>query len=295
MKKLFIIGGNGQVGFCLRQQTDNRGIPAFVSSRNVLDVTDSRQLKELITKESPSVIINATAYTNVEQAEDDYDSAYAINCEAVANMAKIAHELDVPLIHISTDYVFDGTASTIYTENDQTSPINAYGKSKLLGEQAVISNHDKYVILRTSWVFGRHGKNFVKTMMRLFTSKPALKVVDDQIGGPTYAGDIATAILKIVDYLERNPDSAPWGIYNYAGFPNVSWCTFARNIYSVALEKKLVDRVVEIAPVAAEFYPTKAKRPLNSQLSLQKIKSVFDIEPSDWARELKAGLDNYLE
>lgn len=295
MNKVFIIGGNGQVGYCLKQQTEVLNMPAFVTTRDMLDVTDYEQLKKLVATEKPSVLINASAYTNVEQAEDDYEKAYEVNCVAVGNMAKVAHELHIPLIHISTDYVFDGTCDRIYTEDKPTNPINAYGKSKLLGENAVIENHDQYVILRTSWVFGQHGKNFVKTMMRLFCSKDSLKVVDDQIGGPTFAGDIAKAILDIVDYLHKNPEKQPWGIYNFSGFPNVTWCTFTKNIYAVALEKKLVDKYIKIEPVATEFYPTKAKRPKNSQLSMKKIKDVFDIDPSDWSRELKYNLEKYCE
>jgi dTDP-4-dehydrorhamnose reductase len=262
MKKLFIIGGNGQVGFCLRQQTENRGIPAFVSSRNVLDVTDNRQLKELITKESPSVIINATAYTNVEQAEDDYDSAYAINCEAVANMAKIAHELDVPLIHISTDYVFDGQGEAPWQPDDKNyAPQNYYGETKLQGELAVSSQLEKYFIVRIAWVFGKNGKNFIKTMLMLADKGyKELKVVDDQIGTPTYTFDLARLLVDMIQ-------TEKYGYYhatNEGGY--ISWYDFCCEFYKqYGLETKVV-------PVTTEEYGLSvAARPFNSRLNKYKL------------------------
>lgn len=295
MSKLLIIGGNGQVGFCLNEQCKEKSIDALVTTRELLDVTNFEQLKSLALNEKPSVIINASAYTNVEKAEDEPENANAVNATAVGNMAKVAHELNIPLIHISTDYVFDGSKTTIYEETDPTNPLNAYGKSKLLGEEEIVKNHDKYVILRTSWVFGQHGKNFVKTMLRLLSVKEKLSVIFDQVGGPTYAGDIAQAILTIVEKLKQDPSLKPWGIYNFAGFPNISWCEFARNIYAVAQEKDLISNKLEIIPVPTSAYPTKATRPLNSQLSLRKIKEVFNIAPSDWAKELKENLEKYIE
>ena len=196
-----------------------------------------------------------------------------VNGDSLGNLAKVCSEKDIPLIHISTDYVFDGTKEGFYQETDAVNPINVYGRSKLAGEIAVSENTKKYIIMRTSWVFGRHGKNFVKTMINLFKSRTELTVVNDQIGGPTFAGDI--------------------GIYNFSGKPDVSWFDFANCIYNSCKKNGIQINDVTINPIAAENFKTKAVRPQNSKLDLSKISEVFGIEPCDWKKEIENNINYY--
>jgi len=289
--KLLILGSNGQVGHCLAEQAEKKGLEFYATNSSQLDITDYSKVAEVFCQVNPSLVINATAYTNVEKAEDEPEKALEVNSKSVGNLAGLCSKNNVPLIHISTDYVFDGTKDGYYQETDSVNPINSYGKSKLAGEQAVIANTGRYVILRTSWVFGRHGKNFVKTMLNLFKSRDELTVVSDQIGGPTFAGDIASAILRIAEVLESRPDFSDWGIFNFSGKEDVSWFEFAKSIYEASRHKQLITKDVSIKPIPASMFKTKAARPQNSKLDLSKIKNVFDISASDW----KSEIDNYIE
>ena len=289
--KLLILGSNGQVGHCLAEQAEKKGLKFYATNSSQLDITDYSKVEEVFRLVNPSLVINATAYTNVEKAEDEPEKALDVNSKSVGNLASLCARNNVPLIHISTDYVFDGTKDGYYQETDPVNPINSYGKSKLAGEQAVIANTDRYVILRTSWVFGRHGKNFVKTMLNLFKSRDELTVVSDQIGGPTFAGDIASAILKIAEVLENQPDFSDWGVFNFSGKEDVSWFEFARSIYEASRQKQLITNDISIKPIPASMFKTKAARPQNSKLDLTRIKNVFDISASNW----KSEIDNYIE
>lgn len=293
--KLLILGSNGQVGHCLVEQAEARGIDYTATNSSQLDIIDYLKVRQTVESVEPSVVINATAYTNVEKAEDEPEKAFQVNSDSVANLARICSQKNIPLVHISTDYVFDGTKDGYYQETDSVNPINAYGKSKLAGEIAVADNTDKYVILRTSWVFGRHGKNFVKTMLNLFKSRDELTIVSDQVGGPTYAGDIASAILRIVEVLDNTPNFSEWGIFNFSGKDDVSWYKFAQCIYDSSRKKQLITKDVSIRPIQASMFKTKATRPQNSKLDLSRIESVFNISASDWKSEIENNIEYYLQ
>ena len=291
--KLLILGANGQVGHCLVEQATAKGIDYIATDSSQLDITDFSKVADVINQANPTCVINATAYTNVEKAEDEADKAFMVNGDSLGNLAKVCSEKDIPLIHISTDYVFDGTKDGFYQETDAVNPINVYGRSKLDGEIAVSENTKKYIIMRTSWVFGRHGKNFVKTMINLFKSRTELTVVNDQIGGPTFAGDIADRILRIADVLNKNKEFTDWGIYNFSGKPDVSWFDFANCIYNSCKKNGIQINDVTINPIAAENFKTKAVRPLNSKLDLTIISEVFGVEPCDWKKEIENNINYY--
>jgi dTDP-4-dehydrorhamnose reductase len=219
-------------------------------------------------------VINAAAYTAVDNAESDEYLARKINGEAVAIMAKTCAELNIPLVHISTDYVFDGGGTTPWLTSDIPNPINAYGRSKLHGERAIEGSGCTYVILRTSWVVSAHGNNFVKTMLRLSERKHSLNVVDDQIGGPTFAVDIARTCVLIAEQLIKEPSKK--GIYHYTGQPDVSWFQFAKQIFEKAGARTVT------TPILTSDYPTPAPRPLNSRLNCSTMKEVFGISRPFW-------------
>lgn len=293
--KLLILGSNGQVGHCLVEQAESKGIDFNSTNSSLLDITDYQKVRQTVESVKPTIVINATAYTNVEKAEDEPEKAFEVNSDSVGNLARICSQKNIPLIHISTDYVFDGTKEGYYQETDSVNPINAYGKSKLAGEKAVAKNTDKYVILRTSWVFGRHGKNFVKTMLNLFMSRDELTIVNDQIGGPTFAGDIASAILRITEVLDKTPNFTEWGIFNFSGKEDVSWYKFAKCIYESSRKKRLITKDVSIKPISASMFKTKAVRPQNSKLDLSRIQNVFNISASDWKSEIGNNIEYYLQ
>jgi len=222
----------------------------------------------------PKAVINIAAYTAVDNAESDEYLARQINGEAVAMMAATCAELNIPLVHISTDYVFDGSGTTPWLTSDIPNPINAYGRSKLQGERAIEASGCIYVILRTSWVVSAHGNNFVKTMLRLSERKHTLNVVDDQIGGPTFAGNITHTCVLIAEQLIKEPSKK--GIYHYTGQPDVSWFQFAKQIFEKAGAQTVA------TPILTSDYPTPAPRPLNSRLNCSTTKEVFGISRPFW-------------
>jgi len=283
---ILLFGANGQVGFECIEQFQNANLPMIALDRQAVDLTEIEQIKGAIERYRPVLVINAAAYTAVDKAEFEPELAGKVNYLAVAAMAKACHALDIPLFHISTDYVFDGTKEGAYLETDPVNPQSVYGKTKLQGEQALQQILDKHIILRTSWVFGRHGNNFVKTMLRLGTEREELGVVVDQRGGPTYAGDIAGTLLKLaLNYLQES--NLPWGLYHYGGIPACNWYEFAHAIFSKARELGIPLLVNKVNAISTSDYPTPAKRPANSVLECAKIaESGFDIEPSSWAERL---------
>ena len=239
----------------------------------------------------PSVVINAAAYTAVDKAEEEEALAQTINAASPGAMAGACTHLDIPFLHVSTDYVFDGTGTQAWQETDPVSPQNAYGRTKLAGEQAVRSTGACHIILRTAWVFSAHGANFVETMLRLSETRDALRVVEDQIGGPTPAADIAATLLFLADHMRDGgmydgaPSGATGGTYHYAGTPHTSWAGFARAIFDEA------GRDVTVTGIPSSDYPTPATRPLNSRLDCAKLAADFGIKPADW----KAGLAAVLK
>ncbi len=284
--KVLVTGSHGQVGYCLVSQLSMRGdIQVIAFDREQLDITNEQQVKTVISELKPNVIINAAAHTAVDKAEKEIDMSYAINRDGPSYLAESAEKIDALLLHISTDYVFDGKKNEPYAETDTPNPKGVYGKSKLAGEEAVAKYCSHYVILRTAWVFGEHGNNFVKTMLRVSKERSELGVVGDQYGGPTYAGDIATALISIMDRFESKEQS---GVYHYAGDPHVSWYQFATSIFEAAAKHGVLVKLPVVNEITADQYPLPAPRPVNSRLECSKIKSVFAIESSDW----KSALNN---
>jgi dTDP-4-dehydrorhamnose reductase len=283
--KILIAGKNGQVGRCLVDLLEAQTELTFLAlDREELDITDPIQVDKIVSEFQPNIIINAAAYTAVDKAEQECDLANTINRDGPQNLAHAANKVNAAIIHISTDYVFDGDSAESYTESDVTAPQGEYGRSKLAGEHAVAQACPEHIILRTAWVFGEHGNNFVKTMLRLAKTRESLGVVADQFGGPTYAGDIANAILTISKQIAC--DSHSYGIYHFSGSPHVNWHTFAEKIFEIALEQNVLVQPIQVNPITTLDYPTPAKRPANSRLNCDKIYNAFGIKQSDWQAAL---------
>ncbi|MBF7980268.1 MULTISPECIES: dTDP-4-dehydrorhamnose reductase [Rahnella] len=288
--RILITGSQGQVGSLLEKKLRDE-CELLAVGREKLDISDRNSVIEIVTNFKPDYIINAAAYTAVDKAESEEALAFAINSDGPSFLAEAANRIGAVILHISTDYVFDGNDESIYTENMSVGPQGIYGKSKLAGEKAIAEKTDKYIILRTAWVFGECGHNFVKTMLRIVKERDSIAVVGDQYGGPTYAGDIADTLIKMVESIASGKHSR-WGIYHYTGMPYVSWYEFAEAIFSQALEHTLIKKVPSLSSIPSSAYPTPAKRPKNSRLDCTKIKEQFDIEPSDWKLALKE-ISNY--
>jgi dTDP-4-dehydrorhamnose reductase len=282
--KVLITGSHGQVGHCLVELLSTRSdVEVFAYDREQLDITNEENVKTVISELKPNVILNAAAHTAVDKAETDVDMSYAINRDGPLYLAKAAQKQDALMLHISTDYVFDGESSQPYVETDTPNPKGVYGKSKLAGEQAVMSHCTRFAILRTAWVFGEHGNNFVKTMLRLGKERSELGVIGDQFGGPTYVGDIAKALVVIMDKFSTPEQS---GVYHFAGEPHVSWYQFAQTIFTAAEEHGVLRKIPSVTEITAEQYPLPAPRPANSRLNCSKIQDAFGIAPSDWHEAL---------
>lgn len=274
---ILVFGKNGQVATELARQADVTAL-----GRAEVDLMHPGAAQAAIMAHAPTLVINAAAYTAVDQAEEDEPAALRLNAEAPGEMARTCAAIGIPFLHVSTDYVFDGTGTAPWQETDPVAPLGAYGRTKLAGEEAVRATGGNHVILRTSWVFSSHGANFVKTMLRLSETRDALSVVADQIGGPTPAADIAATLLKMGRQMQAGTGG---GTYHYAGQPAVSWADFAGAIFAQA------GRAVTITDIPSSDYPTPAKRPLNSRLDCSKLKTDFNITAPDW----KAGLQAVLK
>lgn len=284
--KILVTGSNGQVGSCLvKQLSQIPDIEFLAVDRTQLDITDAAAVAKLVNDFKPHAIINAAAHTAVEKAEDEVALSYAINRDGPQWLAEAANSVGAVMLHISTDYVFAGDKQGEYLETDAIDPQGVYGKSKLAGELAVAAACPRHIILRTAWVFCETGNNFVKTMLRLAQSRDELGVVADQFGGPTYAGDIANALIVMAKAVSEGNQS--FGIYHYSGLPHVSWHQFASNIFNKANEQGILNKVIRVNAIASDQYPTPAKRPANSKLDCRKIEQSFGIQPSDWQAALK--------
>ena len=292
MAKFLITGANGQVGYCLTQQLQGKH-EILAVDRDELDITDERSVQKTIENFRPDVIINAAAHTAVDRAETEVELSEAINVKGPKYLAEAAKSVGAAILHISTDYVFDGQGEGKYKETDITAPQGVYGRTKLEGEQAVAQANDKFIVFRTAWVFGEHGNNFVKTMLRLAKTRDTLGVVADQIGGPTYAGDIAAALIDISERI-IDDQNVEYGIYHFTGEPYISWCDFAKAIFTEAVSQNILEKAPHVNAITTADYPTPAKRPANSCLDLTKIQRVFGIQPSNWKEALK-NIKGYME
>ena len=283
---VLIVGAAGQLGTELRIRSQLRGYNTVAVDRSQLDISDETSVNELVTRLKPSVIINAAAYTVVDRAETDIATAYAVNRDGPLNLAKACASANIPLLHVSTDYVFDGDKLTPYNEMDTPNPQSVYGKSKYEGEIAVAITLQKQLTLRVSWVFSATGNNFVRTILRLAKERDELRIVADQTGAPTWAGDIAEVLLTVVDRLNQN-NPIPWGLYHYSGSPSTNWHAFAEGICDQAITLGMLEKKPVIHPISAAEYPTAAKRPQNSMLDCAHILNELGMPQADWVNGLK--------
>ncbi len=274
---IIVTGANGQVGKELRDLACKVSDVKFTFlSREDLPIENFELLRTFFSIEKPDVVINCAAYTAVDMAEQARDLAFLVNGESVGILAAVCHELQCRFIHISTDYVFDGTSSVPYRETDFTSPVNTYGASKLEGEEQALRLNSDAIVVRTSWVYSSYGKNFVKTMIRLMNEKKEINVVDDQVGSPTYAADLADALFHIA----MSP-SAPGGIYHYTNGGVISWYQFALAIAG------MVKTGCMVHPIPSSAYPTPAKRPCYSVLDTTRISETFGLQIKPWEKSLE--------
>lgn len=282
MKRILVTGANGQLGQSIHEVSSNYTDFEFTFvTRNELDITNETLIQQYFSENQFDAVVNCAAYTAVDLAESDVDNARLINATATKYLAEATAQAKIPFIHISTDYVFDGTVSTPRLESDQVNPIGVYGQTKLEGEELALSINPQTIIIRTAWVYSKYAKNFVKTMLWLFKEKEEIGVINDQIGSPTNAVDLADAIAQIL-----SKDELVYGIYNYSNEGECSWFDFASKI------KELTSSSIKINSIPTSAYPTPAKRPAYSLLDKTKIKETYQIKIPNWeeslAKELKA-------
>jgi dTDP-4-dehydrorhamnose reductase len=292
--KILLTGKNGQVGFELQKKLSVLGT-VIATDREELDLAHPEAIRDFISKTRPDIIINPAAYTAVDKAESEPDLAYQINALAPEVLAGKARELDIPLVHFSTDYVFDGLKKGAYVETDQTNPQSVYGKTKCEGEEKV-RKHPKHIILRTSWVFGSHGANFLKTILRLISDKESLNIVGDQWGSPASSSMLGDVTFKIVDRIIKNKNFKDYGTYHVTSDGETNWHAYASLISSEAMKLNLKVKCApdKIHPILTSEYPTAAKRPLNSRLNTDKLKKTFMLELPHWELEVKKVLKEII-
>lgn len=291
---IWLVGNKGMLGSELSQLLSQKKQESvdfdFFESDKEVDITDMNSL-EAFSKDKPiQWIVNTAAYTNVDAAEDEVEKAYEINANAVKNLALLSKKIKARLLHISTDYVFSGDGKSPLTEDEKTNPQSIYGKSKLQGEKLLLQEAPESIIIRTSWLYGRFGKNFVSTMLQLMREKDALSIVSDQIGSPTWAKDLAEAIFAIL-----SSQNAPKGIYHYSGLEETSWYDFAHEIYALGKKTGFLKKEVTIKKILTKDYPTKAKRPLYSYLDKEKIQKTFALHIPSWKQSLEIFFEEFIQ
>ena len=292
--KILLTGSNGQVGFELNKKLRALG-EVIATDRKELDLTNLNKIRTFIDQTRPDIIINPAAYTAVDKAESETEITHLINVSAPKVLASMAAELDIPLVHFSTDYVFDGLKKDAYVETDKTNPQTVYGKTKCEGEEK-IRKHVKHIILRTSWVFGCHGNNFLKTILRLIQEKESLNIVCDQWGSPASSSMLSDVTFKIVDAILKNKNFNDYGTYHVTTEGETNWYAYASLISSEAmkLNLKVTCAPDQIHPILTSEYPTAAKRPLNSRLNTDKLKKTFMLELPHWESEVKRVLKEII-
>jgi dTDP-4-dehydrorhamnose reductase len=257
-----------------------------------LDITKSKEVLTCLNTTKPDVVINCAAYTAVDKAESEPAVTFAVNRDGSSNLAKTCRRLDIPLVHLSTDYVFDGRGQRPYREDDPANPLSVYGRSKWEGEEAIRARLPKHIIVRTSWLYGIHGKNFAKTILRLAKEQKELRVVSDQYGCPTWTGDLADALVAMAGQIHENPIPIPWGTYHFCGNGFTTWYDFAKAILK---QGRLFEnlRAVPVVPITTANYPTPAQRPKWSVLDCSKIKRAFNVQQRPWEEGLEAMLEEF--
>ena len=288
MKKnsILVIGAKGQLGRELVGQGEKLKGSVIGVDVDELDITNQTAIRDFFKEQTFSVVINAAAYTAVDQAEKEPELVFAANSEGPHNLAMLCHEKSIPLIHISTDYVFDGLKLGAYNEDDLPSPVGIYANSKAEGEKRVAMASKRHIVIRTAWLYGIHGNNFVKTMLRLGREKTEIKVVNDQYGCPTNAAELAAAILTICRKVHENDIFDAWGVYHYCDEGETTWYGFAETIFKMAsgYETLVIQNLI---PITTQEYPTPVKRPPNSVLSCDKIQRIFGIQRKPWEESLR--------
>ena len=288
--RVIVIGAQGQVGRELLLRAPS-GFNVIGYGSGDLDISDRAQVQEVLARTKPQLLINAAAYTAVDKAESDTERAYAVNCDGVAHLALAAQAQGIAVLHISTDYVFDGDSKFAYEPGSATAPAGVYGLSKLAGEQRLQQHCSRHLILRTSWVFGAHGNNFVKTMLRLGRERDELAVVADQHGCPTSAGSIAETLWALATRFQRE-GTLKWGVYHYSGTPACSWYDFADEIFSQARSLGLLEKKPGLKAITTAEFPTPAKRPAWSVLNCHALEQDFGLVARSWKVELQQVLQS---
>ncbi|WP_072372325.1 dTDP-4-dehydrorhamnose reductase [Hyphomicrobium sp. NDB2Meth4] len=279
--RLLIAGWQGQVARALVEMAPGRpDVMACAVGRAALDICEAKSIERALSAISPTVVINSAAYTAVDKAESEPERAFALNRDGARLLAEASAKRGIPMIHISTDYVFDGTKQAPYTEEDATSPATVFGRSKLEGEEAVRATNPKHLILRTSWIFSPTGRNFVRTMLSQAGEHQSVRVVDDQRGSPTYAPHLVNAILDLAATASKPDADVPWGIYNVANTGTTTWRGFAEEVFDRS--RALGGPSASVAPIRTADYPTPAPRPANSQLDCSKLERTFGLRLPPW-------------
>ncbi|MBK8182861.1 MAG: dTDP-4-dehydrorhamnose reductase [Candidatus Competibacteraceae bacterium] len=288
--RLAILGAKGQVGWELNRRAPTLGYDVLAWDMAELDIADAAAVDRALGDSGVDVVINAAAYTAVDKAEQEPQRAFAVNRDGPAHLAAACARSGIPLLHISTDYVFDGAKVGAYAEQDPATPLGVYGQSKWEGDQAVCRLSSRHLILRVSWVFGIEGQNFVKTILRLARAREELRVVADQYGCPTYAGDIAAVLLDLAGRVAEIDARALWGVYHYGGDPATTWHEFASAIVEQAKRREPLP-VRAVTAITTADYPTPAARPANSVLDCSRLTACFGIRPASWRDGLTVMLD----
>lgn len=284
MMPVIIFGASGQLGKCLQDELNSKGALLTALSSKDGDITRVESLDKCLSNTKPSVVINCAAYTAVDKAEDEVEQATLVNSQGAYNLASVCKAHGHHLVHISTDYVFDGSANRMYSVDDPTSPLGVYGETKLDGEKRVLDTLPGAIVIRTSWVFSEYGGNFVKTMLRLAMDRNELSVVADQMGKPTYARDLARAICEIIGQIRKSDSKS--GIYHFSNEGETNWCEFAKNIFCLSQDLGMLGHGMKVNAIASSEYPTRAQRPNYSVLDNSKIYKDFSIKPRSWQESL---------
>jgi dTDP-4-dehydrorhamnose reductase len=275
--RTLVVGTSGQLAIELR-----RNAPASVGllAAEKLNLADPASCQAVLDRLQPTLVVNAGAFTAVDRAEGERDQALAVNAAGPETLARWCESHRAALIHVSTDYVFDGSKPSPYEPSDPTGPLNVYGETKLEGERRIRAALSRHVIVRTSWVFSAHGSNFVKTMLRLARERDELKIVADQVGRPTFAGDLAHAIWSVAEKIRQSAEDAPWGTYHFASSGETTWCELARAV--VAEQARFTGKTPTVTGISARDYPTPARRPVNSRLDTSSFERAFAVTPPPW-------------
>lgn len=288
--RLLIAGWQGQVARSLVEMAPGcADVTACAVGRAALDICEAKSIERALSAIRPTVVINSAAYTAVDKAESDVERAFALNRDGARMLAEAAAKRGIPIIHMSTDYVFDGSKAGPYVEDDETSPATVFGRSKLEGEQAVREANPKHIILRTAWIFSPAGRNFVKTMLTQAASQPRVRVVEDQRGSPTYAPHLVAAILDLARIVSAPGAEGPWGVYHAANAGTTTWRELAEEVFARSAE--LGGPTAEVEPIRSADYPTPAPRPANSQLDCSKLAETFGLSLPRW----QAGVADCVE